>query len=121
MSSNGGYEHAVLARVNKAWNNCKKTEVVFVCQKNWSSVKGKVYEACVRSCVIYGEKYENIRKNRNGNAIADVCHQTARQNHQCRLGIVYWRCYKKQQFTLVWACFGIQHCFKPMKPELAMT
>ena len=40
-------------------------------------------------CYVSG-KYEEIRKNRNENASADVCRQITRQNHQCRLAEQFW-------------------------------
>ena len=37
-----------------------------------------------------GGKYEEIKKKRNENAKADMCRQTARQTHECRLTEQIW-------------------------------
>ena len=67
LSSDGGCDHAMLSRVNKAWNKFRELES-FLCAKRISvKVKGKVHAACVRSRMIYdGEtlamSVENMRK-----------------------------------------------------------
>ena len=54
MSSDGGYDHAMLTRINKAW---KKLIVLksFLCGKRigLNSKIGKICEAYVGSCMIY--------------------------------------------------------------------
>jgi hypothetical protein len=56
LSSNGGCEHAVLARVSKAWNKFRELKPV-LCAKGISlKLKGRVYETCVRSCMMYGSE-----------------------------------------------------------------
>ena len=54
LSSDGGCEHAVISRMNKAWNKFRELKPV-LCAKGISlKVKGRVYITCVRSCMIYG-------------------------------------------------------------------
>ena len=54
-SSDGGCDHAVLARVNKAWNKFRelKSYNCLCAERIGLNIKGKVYEACVRSCMMY--------------------------------------------------------------------
>ena len=67
QSSDGGCDQPVLARVNKAWKKFRELKS-FLCAKRISlNVKGKVYIAYVRSCMIYGGEtwamsVENMRK-----------------------------------------------------------
>ena len=49
-------DHAVLTRVNKAWNKFREFKSFLCAKRIGLNVKGKVYEACVRSCVIFGEE-----------------------------------------------------------------
>ena len=66
LSSDGGCDHVVLARVNKAWIKFRELKSV-LCAKGSLNVKGKAYGAYVRSCMIYGGEtwamsVENMRK-----------------------------------------------------------
>ena len=79
----------MLARVNKGGTNSENWS--FLCAERIGlNVKGKFYEACVRSCMIYGgetwaisvEFMRKLEKDRNENAKADVCCQIARQIHE---------------------------------------
>ena len=54
LSSDGGCDHAVISRMNKAWNKFRELKPV-LCAKGISlKVKGRVYVTCVRSCMVYG-------------------------------------------------------------------
>ena len=54
LSSDGGCDHAVSARINKAWNKFRELKPILCAKSIGLNVKGKVYEACVRSCMVYG-------------------------------------------------------------------
>ena len=54
LSSGGGSEHAVIGRINKAWNKFRELKPVLCAKGVSAKVKGRVYEACVRSCMVYG-------------------------------------------------------------------
>ena len=45
----------------------------------------KLYDTWWRNMGNVGGKYEEIRKNRNEDIKADVCHHIARPTHECRL------------------------------------
>lgn len=53
-----GADHAVIARVSKAWNKLRPTELKPVlCAKGISlKMTGRVYETRARSCMMYGSK-----------------------------------------------------------------
>ena len=56
LSSEGWAEAAVLARVKMAWQKFRDLAPM-LCNKGISlRVKRRVYEACVRSCMIYGSE-----------------------------------------------------------------
>ena len=54
LSSGGGSEHAVIGRVNKVCNKFRELKPVLCAKGVSTTVKGRVYEACVRSCMLYG-------------------------------------------------------------------
>ena len=72
LSSDDGCEHTVLVGVNQAWNKFRELKSFLYAKRISLNVKGKVYEAFLRSYTIYGGetwalsgKYEEIRKNSN--------------------------------------------------------
>ena len=67
LSSDGSCNHALLMRVNKAWNKLQELKSIVYAKRIGLNVKGKFYEAYVRSCIICdGETWamsvENMRK-----------------------------------------------------------
>ena len=56
LREEGGAELAVANRVGKAWGKIN-TMVPLLCYKSVSEkVKGRLYTACVRSCILYGNE-----------------------------------------------------------------
>ena len=56
LSSDGGCDHAVITRMNKAFNKLLELKPV-LCAKGISlKVRGRVYVTCVTSCIVYGGK-----------------------------------------------------------------
>ena len=53
LSPGGVCEHAVLARVNKVWDKLRELKTLLCAKRISLNVKWKVYEACVRSCMIH--------------------------------------------------------------------
>ena len=62
ISSNGGAEAAVTARMRCAWRKFRELAPVLT-QKGFSlRLKGRVYESCVRSCMVYGSETWPMKK-----------------------------------------------------------
>ena len=54
LSYDGGRDHVVLARVNKARDKFIEVKSFLCVKRIGLNVKGEVYKACVRSCKIHG-------------------------------------------------------------------
>ena len=88
----------MLARVNKALNKFRELKSVLCAKKIGVNIKGKVYEACVRSGMIYGgERWamtvgnvRNIERTEMRMLKADIYRQIARQTRECRFAEQTW-------------------------------
>ena len=56
IEAGGGVEEAIRARVRCAWVKFRELSPILTTKDAYLKVKGKVYQACVQSVLIYGNK-----------------------------------------------------------------
>ena len=56
LDSQGGMEMALNARIKKGWNAFRQLSSFLLCKGVSLAVKGRVYDACVRSTMLYGSE-----------------------------------------------------------------
>jgi len=62
IGSSGGAEHAVTARIRSAWNRFRQLVGFLTTNDVPLKMRGKVYELCVRSCMLYGSETWVMKK-----------------------------------------------------------
>ncbi|MBJ5695539.1 hypothetical protein JGG83_23085, partial [Salmonella enterica subsp. enterica serovar Derby] len=67
VSADGGADSAVTARVRSAWKKFKELAPILTSKGASLRLKGKIYQSCVRSCMMYGSetcvmKNEDVEK-----------------------------------------------------------
>jgi hypothetical protein len=56
INADGGADSAVVARVRSAWKKFRELLPILTHKGTSLKLKGKIYESCVRSCMIYGSE-----------------------------------------------------------------
>jgi len=62
IGSSGGSEHAVLARIRGAWNRFRQLVSVLAARDISLKLRGKLYDSCVRSTMLYGSETWVMKK-----------------------------------------------------------
>ena len=62
IGSSGGSEHAVLARIRSAWNRFRQLVGVLAARDISLKLRGRLYDSCVRSTMLYGSETWVMKK-----------------------------------------------------------
>ncbi|MBJ3201397.1 hypothetical protein JGB54_23255, partial [Salmonella enterica subsp. enterica serovar Agona] len=62
VSADGGADLAVTARVRSAWKKFKELAPILTSKGASLRLKGKIYQSCVRSCLMYGSETWAMKK-----------------------------------------------------------
>jgi hypothetical protein len=62
LNADGGADSAVVARVRSAWKKFRELAPILTFKGASLKIKGKVYESCVRSCMVYGSEVWPMKK-----------------------------------------------------------
>jgi hypothetical protein len=63
LNEDGGADSAVVARVRCAWKKFRELSSILTLKGASLKLKGKVYESCVRSCMVYGSESWPMKAN----------------------------------------------------------
>ena len=63
LNTSVGSEAAVTARTRIGWMKFRECSELFYGRKFWLKMKGRIYQSCVRSAMLYGSEMWCLRKN----------------------------------------------------------
>ena len=65
LSAEGGAEWALTSRISKAWSKFRELSPLLASKSVPARIKGRLYKACIRSCMLYGSETSAVTTDMN--------------------------------------------------------